>query len=95
MIDVDALEKLITDQTILVSTVVINSEVGVVEPIKAISSILEKYPSIHYHVDAVQAVGKIPTEDWLTDRVDFASFSAHKFHGPRGVGMLYWKKAIN
>ncbi len=92
VIDVDALEKLITDQTILVSTVVINSEVGVVEPIKEISSILEKYPSIHYHVDAVQAVGKIPTEDWLTDRVDFASFSAHKFHGPRGVGMLYWKK---
>ncbi|MGL5684801.1 MAG: cysteine desulfurase family protein, partial [Vagococcus fluvialis] len=86
VIDVEALEKLITDQTILVSTVVINSEVGVVEPIKAISSILEKYPSIHYHVDAVQAVGKIPTENWLTDRVDFASFSAHKFHGPRGVG---------
>lgn len=91
-IDTEALEGLIRDDTILVSTVVINSEVGVIQPIKAISDILEKYPSIHYHVDAVQAVGKIPTEEWLTSRVDFASFSAHKFHGPRGVGMLYWKK---
>lgn len=91
-IDTEALEGLIRDDTILVSTVVINSEVGVIQPIKEISDILEKYPSIHYHVDAVQAVGKIPTEEWLTSRVDFASFSAHKFHGPRGVGMLYWKK---
>ena len=92
VIDVAALKDLIKDDTILVSTVVINSEVGVIQPIKEISHILKNHPSIHYHVDAVQAVGKIPTEDWLTDRVDFASFSAHKFHGPRGVGMLYWKK---
>lgn len=91
-INVSELEKLITDQTILVSTIVVNSEVGVIQPIKEISAVLENYPSIHYHVDAVQAVGKIPTEDWLTNRVDFASFSAHKFHGPRGVGILYWKK---
>ena len=92
VIDVEALEKLIREDTILVSTVVINSEVGVIQPIVEISQLLEKYPSIHYHVDAVQAVGKIANERWLTSRVDFASFSAHKFHGPRGVGMLYWKK---
>ena len=91
VIDVEALEALITNQTILISTVVINSEVGVVQPIKAISKVLEKYPSIHYHVDAVQAIGKIATEEWLTSRIDFASFSSHKFHGPRGVGILYWK----
>ncbi|MEG0732340.1 MAG: cysteine desulfurase family protein [Vagococcus sp.] len=92
VIDVSALEKLIKAETIIVSTVVINSEVGIIQPIKEISEVLTKYPSIHYHVDAVQAVGKIPTTDWLTSRVDFASFSAHKFHGPRGVGILYWKK---
>lgn len=92
VIDVQALEKMIKDETIIVSTIAVNSEVGVVEPIKEISNLLEKYPSIHYHVDAVQAIGKIPTSDWLTDRVDFASISAHKFHGPRGVGILYWKK---
>ncbi len=91
-IKVSELEKLITSQTIIVSTIVVNSEVGVIQPIVEISELLKKYPSIHYHVDAVQAVGKVPLEKWLTARVDFASFSAHKFHGPRGVGILYWKK---
>ncbi|HCM89408.1 MULTISPECIES: cysteine desulfurase family protein [Vagococcus] len=92
VIDVEALKASIKDETILVSTIVVNSEVGVLQPIKEISDVLKAYPNIHYHVDAVQAVGKIPTEDWLTSRVDFASLSAHKFHGPRGVGILYWKK---
>lgn len=92
VIDVEALEKLITPATILVSTIVLNNEMGTIQPIQAISNLLEKYPNIHFHVDAVQAVGKIPTADWLTDRVDFASFSSHKFHGPRGVGFVYWKK---
>src|SRR5699024_3120285 len=47
---------------------------------------------IHFHVDAIQAITKVPKENWLTERVDFATFSAHKFHGPRGVGFIYWKK---
>lgn len=89
---VDALEALITSETIVISTVVVNSEVGSLQPIKAISEMLEGYPNIHYHVDAVQAVGKIPTEKWLTPRVDFATFSSHKFHGPRGTGFIYWKE---
>lgn len=92
IIDVDVLESLITPETILVSTVVVNSEVGTIQPIREISHILEKYPNIHYHVDAVQGIGKIPTSHWLTPRVDFATCSAHKFHGPRGTGFIYWKK---
>ncbi|MCI1903962.1 MAG: cysteine desulfurase [Enterococcaceae bacterium] len=89
---VEELEKRLRPETILVSVMAVNNEVGRVEPIQEISAVLEKYPKIHFHVDAVQALGKVPLEEWLTPRVDFACFSAHKFHGPKGVGMLYWKK---
>ncbi|WP_326716846.1 cysteine desulfurase family protein [Vagococcus jeotgali] len=92
LIDVESLKLLIRDDTILVSTVVVNSEVGIKEPVKAISELLEDYPSIHYHVDAVQSITKVDVSEWLTTRVDFATFSAHKFQGPRGVGFIYWKK---
>ena len=92
MIDVEELEQLITEETILVSTVVVNSEVGMIQPIKEISEMLEKYPSIHYHVDAVQAVTKLSVKSYLTERVDFLTCSAHKFQGPRGIGFVYWRK---
>jgi len=92
MIDVEELESLVTDETILVSTVVVNSEVGMIQPIQQISKMLEKYPSIHYHVDAVQAVTKLPVQKYLTSRVDFLTCSAHKFQGPRGIGFVYWRK---
>ncbi|AQP54378.1 aminotransferase [Vagococcus penaei] len=91
-IDVASLESMIRPDTILVSTMAVNNEIGTIQPIAEISEILEKYPSIHFHVDAVQAIGKVPTTGWLTERVDFATFSAHKFHGPKGVGFIYWKK---
>ena len=91
MIDVEELESLVTDETILVSTVVVNSEVGMIQPIQQISKMLEKYPSIHYHVDAVQAVTKLPVQKYLTSRVDFLTCSAHKFQGPRGIGFVYWR----
>ncbi|MGX4686696.1 cysteine desulfurase family protein [Vagococcus sp. JNUCC 83] len=91
LIDVTELEKLVTDNTILISTVAVNSEVGMLQSIEEISLMLKKYPSIHYHVDAVQAITKIPVEKYLTKRVDFVTFSAHKFQGPRGVGFIYWR----
>ena len=91
-VEVGALESLIRKETILVSVMAVNNEIGSVQPISELSEILEKYPKIHFHVDAVQAITKIPQERWLTNRVDFATFSAHKFHGPRGVGFNYWKK---
>lgn len=90
-VKVEELAKLIRKETVLVSVMAVNNEIGAVQPIGAISEALEKYPKIHFHVDAVQALGKVPKEVWLTPRVDFATFSAHKFHGPRGVGFIFWR----
>lgn len=92
LVCVSELVKLIRKETILVSIMAVNNEVGSIQPIQEISQILENYPKIHFHVDAVQAIGKVPFETWLTSRVDFATFSAHKFHGPKGVGFIYWKQ---
>ncbi len=91
MVKIEELKALIRKETILVSVMAVNNEVGAIQPIQAISDLLAAYPAIHFHVDAVQAIGKVPTEQWLTSRVDFATFSAHKFHGPRGIGFVYWK----
>ncbi|PAB00398.1 cysteine desulfurase family protein [Enterococcus canintestini] len=92
LVDVMKLKELIRKDTILVSVMAVNNEVGAIQPIEAISAVLADYPKIHFHVDAVQAIGKVPQEKWLTSRVDFATFSAHKFHGPRGVGFIFWRK---
>lgn len=89
---IDELEKLIRKDTVLISIMAVNNEVGSIQPILEISKLLNAYPKIHFHVDAVQAIGKVPLNEWLTERVDFATFSAHKFHGPRGIGFIYWKK---
>lgn len=90
-VKVDVLAKLLRPDTILVSIMAVNNEIGSVQPIKAISKLLADKTSISFHVDAVQAIGKIATDDYLTDRVDFATFSGHKFHSVRGVGFIYKK----
>ena len=90
-VDVEALADLIRPDTTLVSVMAVNNEIGSVQPIKAISELLADKPTISFHVDAVQALAKIPTEKYLTERVDFATFSSHKFHGVRGVGFVYIK----
>ncbi|WP_332375153.1 cysteine desulfurase family protein [Lactococcus cremoris] len=89
---VSELEKLIRDETILISVMAVNNEVGAIQPIQEISELLADKPTISFHVDAVQAIGKVPLETWLTNRLDFATLSAHKFHGPRGVGIVVAKK---
>ncbi|HEM5036317.1 TPA: cysteine desulfurase [Streptococcus suis] len=90
-VDVSALESLIRPDTTLVSIMAVNNEIGAIQPIQEISQLLADKPTISFHVDAVQAIGKVPTEQYLTDRVDFASFSGHKFHSVRGVGFVYVK----
>ena len=90
-VDVEALADLIRPDTTLVSVMAVNNEIGSIQPIQAISELLADQPTISFHVDAVQALAKIPTEKYLTERVDFATFSSHKFHGIRGVGFVYIK----
>ena len=91
-VDVEKLTDLIRPDTILVSIMAANNEIGSIQPIKDISALLEKHPTVSFHVDAVQAIGKMPLEDFLTERVDFATFSGHKFHSVRGVGFIFAKE---
>ena len=77
--------------TILVSIMAVNNEIGTIQPIKEVGEILKDYPNIHYMVDAVQAIGKGLDDLVFSDRVDFATFSGHKFHAPRGTGFVYAK----
>ena len=91
-VDIEKLADLIRPDTILVSIMAANNEIGSIQPIKVISDLLEKHPTVSFHVDAVQAIGKMPLEDFLTERVDFATFSGHKFHSVRGVGFIFAKE---
>jgi len=81
----------ITDKTALVSIMMANNETGGIFPVKEIGEICKEY-SVPFHTDAVQAIGKIPV-DVQRFHVDYLTFSAHKFHGPKGVGGLYIKKS--
>lgn len=90
-VDLEKLGALIRQDTILVSIMAVNNEIGAIQPIKAISQLLADKPGVTFHVDAVQAIGKVALEEFMTERVDLASFSGHKFHSVRGVGILYKK----
>lgn len=91
-VKVDALASLLRPDTTLVSIMAVNNEIGSIQPIHAIAALLEDRPTISFHVDAVQALAKVATEVYLPERVDFATFSSHKFHGLRGVGFVYIKE---
>ena len=91
-VKVDALANLLRPDTTLVSVMAVNNEIGAIQPIHDIATLLEDRPTVSFHVDAVQALAKVATEVYLPERVDFATFSSHKFHGLRGVGFVYIKE---
>ncbi len=92
-LDPARLEQALTDRTTLVSVMQVNNETGAVQPIEQIGQLLSRYPKIVFHVDGVQAVGKLETriKEW---HVDLFSISAHKLQGPKGTGWLYVRESL-
>lgn len=91
LVDLEDLERLIRDDTILVTICSVNSEIGVRQPIEEIKKIVKKHEKCFLHVDMTQSIGK---EKISLDDIDLVSFSAHKFYGLKGIGCLIKKEKI-
>lgn len=90
-VDLEHLKSLIRDDTILVTIASVNSELGIKQPINEIGELLKQYPKCYFHVDMTQSVGKVEVD---CQNVDLVSFSAHKFFGLKGIGVLIKKDKI-
>ena len=90
-IDLEHLKELLRPDTIAVAVTLVDSELGVVQPVKEISELLQAWPNCHLHVDATQAVGKVPVS---FEGVDTMSLTAHKFYGLNGIGLLLKRRKL-
>ncbi|MFC4556710.1 cysteine desulfurase family protein [Virgibacillus kekensis] len=87
-ISVDDLKKAINDDTILISMMHVNNEIGSIQPVKEVGEIAKQHPKLFFHVDNVQGIGKVPLT--LEDSgIDLCTISGHKLHGLKGTGILY------
>lgn len=93
-VDPQSVVDAVTDETVLVSVMHVNNETGTIQPIAAIGERLRTNPKVLFHVDAVQAFGKVPLQPRAWN-VDLMTLSAHKFHGPKGVGLLYMREGVD
>lgn len=92
-VSVEDVKRALRPDTILVSVMHVNNELGTIQPVEEIGQWLKQYPKVLFHVDAVQGIGKVPLS--LHDfGIDLLSVSAHKFYGPRGVGILYKREGL-
>ena len=92
VVDLDQLQKAITPETILISVMAANNEIGTIQPLEEIGSICHE-KGVLFHTDAVQAIGHIPVNIEKC-KIDMLSLSAHKFHGPKGAGVLYVRRGV-
>ncbi len=95
LVDLNKLEQLMSDDVILVTISAVNSELGLLQPIKEIGKLLRKYQKCFFHTDLTQAIGKISIDIDFFENIDLASFSAHKIYGLKGIGCLIKKNGIS
>ncbi len=93
LIDLDGLRDAILPETLLVSVMYANNEIGVIQPIREIGAICRER-GVLFHSDAAQAFGKVPIQV-AAENIDFLSMTAHKIHGPKGVGALYLRRGLH
>lgn len=92
-ISIDELKDALRDDTILVSMIHVNNELGSILPIKEVGELLKAYPKVYFHVDHVQGMTKVPIS-FKDCYIDLCTISGHKFHGPKGTGVLYVRQGV-